>query len=100
MKADEARICSIVMLELWNGACGQRERETLEELGCAVPELVIDSDVWHESYELARKARSEGVTIPATDILIAACAKYHGAIIETSDADFQLLQSVISNRIH
>jgi predicted nucleic acid-binding protein len=28
------------------------------------------------------------VTVPATDILIAACARHHGASIEAADAHF------------
>jgi predicted nucleic acid-binding protein len=31
------------------------------------------------------------VSVPATDILIAACARRHGAALETADADFELL---------
>jgi hypothetical protein len=75
-------------LELWNGAGGTREAAVLKDLEQAVPELAIDDDVWSLSYALARKARSAGITVPATDLVIAACAKHHGAEIETADADF------------
>ena len=57
-------------------------------------ELPIDDAVWHAAYDLARRARAAGVTVPATDVIILSCARRHGAAIETADADFELLQSV------
>jgi predicted nucleic acid-binding protein len=32
--------------------------------------------------------------VPATDLLIAACAQRHGAELETADADFERLAGV------
>ena len=43
---------------------------------------------------LARRARYVGVSVPATDILIAACARRHDANLETADSDFELLATV------
>lgn len=66
----------------------------LRDLERALPELMIDEAVWAASFELARRARAKGITVPATDILIAACALHHGAGIETSDSDFDALNSL------
>ena len=60
----------------------------------ALPNLPIDEQTWEASYELARQARARGVTVPATDVVIAACAIRHGAAIESADSDFALLASV------
>lgn len=43
-----------------------RERQSDE------PEDRIGTDVWHTAHELARRARAAGVSVPATDLLIAA----------------------------
>ena len=86
--------CPVVQLELWNGARGDRERKVLRSLADAVPELPIDEHVWRAAYELARRSRRHGVTVPAADILIAACAEQHGAVVETADSDFELLSSL------
>ena len=83
--------CPLVQLELWNGARGQRERNVLEEFARILPELPIDDEVWTAAHLLARRARESGVTVPATDIVIAACADRHGAALETADSDFDLL---------
>jgi predicted nucleic acid-binding protein len=57
-------------------------------------ELAIDDDVWAGAYEIARRARGAGVSVPATDILIVACARRHGADLETADSDFERLAAL------
>jgi hypothetical protein len=56
--------------------------------------LAIDDNVWAVSFDLGRRARAKGISVPATDILIAACALHHGAAIETCDSDFDMLNSL------
>ena len=34
------------------------------------------------------------MSVPATDLLIAACAHHHGASIEHEDADFEAIERV------
>ena len=91
LETGEACWCPIVRLELWNGAGGDRERKVLREFERLLPELAIDHAVWNAADELARRARSAGISVPATDILISACARYHRAEIEHADADFSRL---------
>ena len=86
--------CPIVQLELWNGARGRQEHRVLEEFDRNLPELPIDEEVWRTAYDLARRARAGGVTVPATDVVIAACATRHGAELESADSDFTLLATV------
>ena len=86
--------CSLVQLELWNGARGGHERRVLRDFASSLPELAIDTAVWDLAYDLAKRARGQGVTVPATDILIASCARRHGADLEFADRDFELLASV------
>jgi len=94
LTAGEACWCPLVRLELWNGAAGKRDRSILRNFEAALPELPIDEDVWSAAYELAQRARAAGVSVPATDILIAACARAHRADLETSDADFERLSAI------
>lgn len=90
----EACWCGLVRLELWNRARGRREAVVLRDLEKALPELAIHDEVWAASYELARRVRAKGLSVPATDLLIAACAGYHGASIETADSDFELISAL------
>ena len=91
LEAGEACWCPIVRLELWNGAGGDREKKVLRDFERLLPELPIDDDVWREAYDLARRARSAGKSVPASDILIAACARHHAVELEHADADFREL---------
>ena len=91
LTAGEACWCPLVRLELWNGAAGDRDRKNLVDFESVLPELTIDNDVWTSAYDLARRARAAGISVPATDILIAACALRHGTELETADSDFERL---------
>lgn len=91
LESGEACWCPLVQLELWNGARGSHERRVLREFARVLPELAIDEEVWKTAYDLAMRARARGVTVPATDVLIAACATRHSADLESADSDFDQL---------
>ena len=91
----EACWCAMVRLELWNGAAGERDRKALKDFERVLPDLAISGEVWSEAAELARQARAKAVTVPASDVLIAACARHHGASLEAADSDFELLASLV-----
>lgn len=91
LTAGVARWCPIIRLELWNGAGGDREKKVLREFERLIPELAITPDVWNDACDLARRCRAAGVSVPATDVLISACARHHGARLEHADSDFDLI---------
>ena len=84
----------MVRLELWNGARGEREKKVLREFERLVPELATSATVWEEAFTLSRRCRAAGVTVPATDVLIYACATHHGAELEHADGDFAAISGV------
>jgi hypothetical protein len=81
----------MVRLELWNGAGGDREKKVLKDFERVLPELPLDEAVWRVAYDLARRARSAGLSVPGTDLLIAACSWHHDAALEHADSDFTRL---------
>ncbi len=85
----------MVRLELWNGAQGERVKKVLREFERLVPELPTTPDVWDTAFEFARRCRAAGVTVPATDVLIYACAIHHRAELEHADEDFVQLTRVL-----
>lgn len=91
LQAGHACWCAQVRLELWNGASGMQEKKALRDFERLLPELAITDAVWALACDLARKARAAGISVPATDLLIAACARHHGAELEHCDSDFDLL---------
>lgn len=94
LESGAARWCAMIRLELWNGARGQREKRVLQEFERLIPELPVSAAVWEDAFALARRCRMAGVTVPATDILIASCATHHGAELEHADSDFDLIEGV------
>jgi predicted nucleic acid-binding protein len=94
LEAGTARWCAMVRLELWNGANGDREKKVLREFERLVPELPITGQVWNDAVETARRCRAAGVTVPGTDVLIYACATFHGAALEHADADFDQFDTI------
>jgi predicted nucleic acid-binding protein len=56
-----------------------------------IPELSIDKRVWQAACTLASLSRHAGKTIPASDIVVFACARHHGVEIEHADGHFEML---------
>lgn len=86
--SDDAAWCDMVLLELWKGARGQAEKRKIEELRDTVHRLETTAEVWELAHRLATRCRDKGRTIPATDILVAACATCHGVGLEQKDSHF------------
>jgi predicted nucleic acid-binding protein len=83
--------CPMIRLELWNGARGERDKKALRDFEQRLPELPIGDEVWKLAYSLAQKARARGATAPGSDVLIAACARFHDVLLEHADSDFDRL---------
>jgi predicted nucleic acid-binding protein len=68
----------------------------VEELCELLISLPIDESVWAEAMHLGRVCRRVGRPVPASDLVIAACARVHGARIEATDAHFEVISSISS----
>jgi predicted nucleic acid-binding protein len=73
---------------------GDRDKKVLRDFERLLPDLPIDAQVWQLSLDLAKKVRNTGVTVPPTDLLIAACARRHQVRLEHADSDFKLLAKI------
>ena len=94
LRSGRARFCDFVRLELWNGVGGDAERKWLVELEQSVENVPTDERVWSEARRLAQETRRQGLSLPATDLLIAACSRVHGLEILHRDTHFDRLASV------
>ena len=89
LTADGAAVlCDMVRLELWNGARGNAERQLLAELEKELECVPTTIEVWQTAIDLADACRRKGITAPATDLLIAACADHHGLGLFHHDTHF------------
>jgi predicted nucleic acid-binding protein len=94
LQAGEAAWCAIVRLELWSRVGGDRERKILREYQSVLPDLLIDDAVWKLAQAMADRARRNGITVPASDLLIFACSRHHQVDIEHKDKHFADLSGV------
>lgn len=90
----------IVLLELWNGAKGQAEYQILRDLSRELEIVPTTAEVWELAIDLAQRSRRKGLTIPATDLLIAACARHHGLQVLAVDQHFEELISILPDDGH
>jgi predicted nucleic acid-binding protein len=94
LSSGQACWCSMVRLELWAGVGADPERRVLGIFEQRIPELAINEEVWELACDLADRSRSAGVTVPASDLVIAACARHHRVEIEAFDAHFEFIRSL------
>ena len=88
---DRVVLCDQVRLELWNGAGSAKDQRLLRELEANLETVPTTPEVWGLARELARTCRAKGLSIPAADLLIAACARHHGLDLIHLDAHLDRL---------
>jgi predicted nucleic acid-binding protein len=66
----------------------------MQELEADVIQLPTTDEVWARARWLAQRARAKGLTAPAADVLIAACAREHGVELEHGDAHLTALAAL------
>jgi predicted nucleic acid-binding protein len=94
LQQDEAAWCPLIRLELWNGAGSESDRRALRDHEVWVHDLPITDEVWANACALASLCRRRGQIAPATDVLIAACARFHDVTIDSLDAHFAFLMRI------
>lgn len=78
----------MVLLEPWIGVRGGAEQNLLAALEADLAIVPTTSEIW----KTARKLGAQGVTAPATDVLIATCAEHHGLELAHRDSHFDHLE--------
>jgi len=89
----------MVKLEILGGTKTVTQFQRLKRRLDALVSVEVDTPLWEKSYDLAFKLRRKGITVPYTDILIAACALEIGATVVHADAHFDLMAAHISLKV-
>ena len=84
-------INGMIKLEILGGVKTKKEFERLKTRLDSLYEVAINSMVWQIAYKIAFELRRKGITVPYTDILIAACALKSGAVLIHADRHFDLM---------
>jgi predicted nucleic acid-binding protein len=81
----------IINLELLSGAKTDSEFERLKDRLMTLDDIITDDIIWDKASVLAFKLRRKGITVPHTDILIAACAILEGCVLLHADNHFNII---------
>ncbi|MBI1976162.1 MAG: PIN domain nuclease [Candidatus Omnitrophica bacterium] len=89
----EQRIATtpLIQLELLSGAVSDTEYKQFEEDLNALALLEITPAVWSEASHLGYRLRRAGLTLPNTDILLAAVAIHYRCALWHNDKHFNLI---------
>ena len=92
---DAAVLVGPVLFELLQGARTAEETTTLETALKALPFLEVSMATWIDAGKLSGKLRGRGITIPMTDLLIAALAQTNHYRIATLDHHFEYFPELL-----
>ncbi|MEW6068470.1 MAG: PIN domain-containing protein [Nitrospirota bacterium] len=87
-------ITGIVLAELLQGMKNLKEELLLDDFLLAVTPLEITTDIWLKAGRLALSLRRKGITLPLTDVAIAAISIEYNLSIFTLDKHFEQIPNL------
>ncbi len=88
IRTGRATLCGIVLSELLAGVRTKRSQDALKESLDALDYAEVSRGTWILAGEMSSRLRRQGVSIPLTDIVVAALAVGNGSELLTRDAHF------------
>ncbi len=92
--ADEVVLAGVVLAELLQGCRASSERETLFEALQALPYYEVTQSTWSQTGDLSAQLLRRGVTLPLSDLIIAALAIEHHCQVYSLDTHFKKIPGV------
>jgi predicted nucleic acid-binding protein len=90
LKENQIVTTGIVKLELLAGTKSKLEYTRLKNRFSSFESIETDNMLWEKTYEIGFTLRRKGVTIPFTDILIAACALSGECVLMHAHRHFEM----------
>jgi predicted nucleic acid-binding protein len=88
---NRAVVTGIILAELLTGISDEKDQRFLEECFLGLPYLEATREVFAEAGKMGATLRKKGITMPISDLLIAALARTHALTVLTLDNHFQIL---------
>jgi predicted nucleic acid-binding protein len=95
----EAHLAEPVRFELLRSARPDETRQ-LEAQFATLPTLPTPADLWQRAINLGQACHAIGRTVLSLDLLVAAVALHHNAVLVSFDADFEAIAAVSALRLH
>jgi predicted nucleic acid-binding protein len=86
--------CGVVLFELTQGIKTPAEEAAVITAFAAVPSIELTDALWVEAGRLSAQLRSQGHTLPLSDLLIAVLAKAYNVTVLTIDQHFARVPGV------
>ncbi|MBI5185789.1 MAG: PIN domain-containing protein [Nitrospinae bacterium] len=87
-------VCGIVMFELLQGVKSETERAAIKSALSGLPHIEMSASLWEKSAQISASLKKDGLTIPLSDIFIAALAMEHNLAVFTLDKHFEKIPGV------
>ncbi len=81
-------VTGIILAELLTGIGNEKEQRFLEECFLGLPYLEASRETFAMAGKMGSTLRRKGITLPISDLLIAALAKIHALTVLTLDNHF------------
>ena len=94
LRKGKAVIAGIILTELLQGAKIKKEFDAILKGMASLPILTPTLNTWVEGGRISFTLRRKGVTIPTTDLVIAALALENNCMVLTLDSHFQQIPGV------
>jgi predicted nucleic acid-binding protein len=91
----EAAVVGVVLAELLQGCRSAEERDELKEALLALPYLGVSQATWIAAGEISAGLLRKGMTLPLTDLVIAAASIEHRCSVYSLDAHFQKIPGLL-----
>lgn len=89
LQEDRILTTGLIRLELLSGTKTQTEFRRLKKRMESLATIETDNALWQDASELGFALKRTGITVPATDIVIAACGIKAGAMLMHADRHFE-----------
>ena len=94
----QAHLAEPVRFEMLRSARPDETRQLKAQFD-TLPTLSTPADLWQRAIDLGQACRQIGQTVLSLDLLVAAVALHHNALLVSFDADFEAIASVSELRL-
>ena len=91
---ERAAFCGVTLYELLQGIRSAGEGDRLRVVLESLPHIAADRDVWARAGNLSHTLRKSGVTLPMSDVVIAAAALTNDLEVLTTDDHFEHIEGL------
>jgi len=95
LSENSAVTCGIVLFELMQGVKSEKEKTVVMNALSGLQYREMNEQLWQKSAEISSTLKKKGLTLPLSDIFIAAIAIDHDLEVFTLDKHFEQIPGIV-----